>query len=108
MCIIEPLKPQRSQKIVCARSVVLADHGSTVCRVLNPTDTVIWLSKRRPLASAEMVLADDIFDEPLSRRQIIVGRMFLYLLFSLLLLLLLPLTQTFLAHCPRMIILMKF
>lgn len=65
LCLLEPLKPQRSQKFLCARSVVVANSDSTICRVLNPTDQVLWLSKRRPLVSAERVLIDNIFDEPL-------------------------------------------
>lgn len=66
LCLIEPLKSQSRQQFLLARSLVYTFPSATMCRVLNPTGRVIWLSPRRPLASIEPVSQNDIFDEPSS------------------------------------------
>lgn len=64
LCLIQSLQNRAGQKFLCARSLVRAKPGYTTCKILNPTEDVIWLSKRRPLASIEQVDGYHIFDAP--------------------------------------------
>lgn len=62
LCIIEPFQARSGKKFLCASSLVRAKPGFTACKILNPTDSVIWLSKRRPSAFIEQVDNYNIFD----------------------------------------------
>lgn len=64
LCLIEPVQPRNRQNFLLARALVHTFPSATMCRVLNPTDRTLWISKRRPLATIEPVSPRDIFDEP--------------------------------------------
>lgn len=67
LCLIEPLIPKPHQKFLCARSIVNNTTQGTVCRVLNPTDQVLWLSRRQPLDSIEPIDSKHIHESLVSQ-----------------------------------------
>lgn len=55
LAVCEPLPITRSQKFVCARSAIDSSKTNAVCKVLNPTNQVIWLPRHKALATLEPI-----------------------------------------------------
>ena len=56
--IIEPLEHVTKRKFICARSIIDSSGRTAVCKILNPTNHVLWLSRHKPLASIEPVTSN--------------------------------------------------
>lgn len=53
--ILEPLPVTRGQKFLCARSTIDLSQTTAVCKILNPTNQVIWLPRNKVLATVEPI-----------------------------------------------------
>lgn len=53
MC--EPLPITRGQKFICARTAIDSSTATAACKILNPTNQVIWLPRHRALATLEPI-----------------------------------------------------
>lgn len=55
LSLCEPLPITRSQKFICARSAIDSSQTTGVCKILNPTNQVIWLPRHKALATLEPI-----------------------------------------------------
>lgn len=56
--IIEPFPIEAKRKFICARSAIDSSKRTAVCKVLNPTNQVLWLPRHKSLACVEPILSD--------------------------------------------------
>ncbi len=53
--LCEPLPITRGQKFICARTAIDSSTATAACKILNPTNQVIWLPRHRALATLEPI-----------------------------------------------------
>lgn len=58
--LCEPLPITRGQKFVCARSAIDSSKPTAACKLLNPTNAVIWLPRYKALATLEPIYPDTL------------------------------------------------
>jgi len=63
--LLEALPAQEDRPFLVARSINVPRDSKLVCRVLNPTNDVVHLRKRQPIAQLEMIDNADIIELPL-------------------------------------------
>src|SRR6218665_3649816 len=58
--LCEPLPITRGQKFICARSAIDSSKTIAACKLLNPTNEVIWLPRYKALATLEPIYPDTL------------------------------------------------
>ena len=61
LSLVEPVNTNKNKSIFCARSISYVNNKSTMCKIINLSNTPVWISPRMAIAMVNPVTETDIF-----------------------------------------------